>query len=144
MAVIAVTPVAPGTVLAPFSLGIPRLVSELAPSVSVRERNININRARLQKMFMREQFGKYEFVLLLDSDVVVDPEVLDKLMAAWKPGTTPCANTKGAETDHVVASCALIHRNDYADIDYLDKPGECQCLKVPNPFYVDGAVGREV
>lgn len=141
--VIALTPVAPGTVLAPFSLNIPRLVSELAPSVKGRERNININRARLQEMFLREHFGKYEFVLLLDSDVIVGPEALEAMMAAWKPGTTPCVMTKGKAGDHVCAACALIHRSDYAEVDYLANPYECQCMKLPNPFYIDYEGGTE-
>ena len=142
--VLVVTPIAPGTVLAPYSLGLPRLVSELAPSVRCRELNININRARLQRMFMGDYFPLYEFVLLLDSDVVVTRETVDMLEKAWKPCTTPCANTKGHETDHVVASCALIHRTDYSRIDYLSNIYECQCKKVPSPFYVDGAIGSEI
>lgn len=141
--VIIVTPIAPGSVLAPCDLGAPRLVSELTPSVTSREANINMNRARLQRMFMTRHFPKYEFVLLLDSDVVVSKETVEKLMKAWKPGTTPCANTKGHEGGHVVASCALIGRQDYAEIDYMTKPYECQCRKVPNPFYVEGAAGAE-
>lgn len=139
--VIALTPIAPGTMLAPFSLGIPRLVSELAPSVRGRERNINMNRARLQAMYMHGYFNRFEFVLLLDSDVVITPDILDKLMEAWKPGTTPCAYTKGHETSHVCAACALVHRTDFAEINYLDKPFECQCTKVPKPFYVQGTEG---
>ncbi len=144
MAVIALTPIAPGTVLAPFTLGVPRLVSELAPSVKVREANINLNRARLQEMFVRRLFPKYEFVLLLDSDVIVGRGVLDKLMVAWKPGTTPCAITKGDTEGHVVCACALIHRTDYEKVDYLSDLYRCQCTKLPNPFYVPDAIGEEI
>ena len=141
--IIAATPVPPGGILAPFTLGIPRIVSELAPSFhATREREININRHRLQG-FVLSHRREYEFVLLLDADVVVGPEILDKLMAAWKPGTTPCVNTKGVPTGHVIASCALISMNDYANIDYLKDAELCQCLKVPNPFYIDHEGGIE-
>ncbi len=144
MAVIALTPIAPGTVLAPFTLGIPRLVSELPPSVKVREANINLNRARLQEMFVRRLFPKYEFALLLDSDVVIGTDALDKLMAAWMPGKTPCAVTKGSMEGHVVCACSLIHRTDYEKVDYLSDLFRCQCTKLPGPFYVPDAIGEEI
>lgn len=141
--IIAATPVPPGGILAPFTLGIPRVVSELAPSFhATREREININRHRLQG-FVLSHRREYEFVLLLDADVVVGPEILDLLMAAWKPGTTPCINTKGMPTGHVIASCALISMDDYAKIDYLKDAELCQCTKVPNPFYIEGIEAKE-
>jgi hypothetical protein len=141
--IIILTPVAPGTIIAPCSLPYPRLISELAPSVALRECNININRARLQRMFMTQHYNKYDFVLLMDSDVVVPPNAGDELLSKWKPGTTPCINTKGNTIDHVVTSCALVARTDYARVNYLEKLNECQCLKLPNPFYLDGIVGYE-
>ena len=142
--ILVLTPIAPGTVLAPYSLGLPRLVSEVAPSVKVRERNINLNRARLQEMFLSRYFTRYEYVLLLDSDVVVSRETVDMLLKAWTPETTPCAITKGLCEGHVVCACSLVHRNDYEKVDYLSELSQCQCMKLPNPFYVDGAVGFEV
>lgn len=141
--IIAATPVPPGGILAPFTLGIPRIVSEVAPSFhATREREININRHRLQG-FVLSHRREFEFVLLLDADVVVGPEILDRLMDAWKPGTTPCVNTKGGKTGHVIASCALISMEDYANIDYLKDAELCQCTKVPNPFYIDYEGGTE-
>ena len=142
--ILVLTPVAPGTVLAPYALGLPRLVSELAPSVKVRERNININRARLQSIFVTKYFPKYEYVLLLDSDVVVSREAVNLLLKAWTPDTTPCACTKEGNGGHVVCSCALVHRTDYEKVDYLSEMMQCQCMKLPHPFYVDGAKGYEV
>lgn len=143
MEVMVLTPTTPGAVLAPYTLGFPRMVSEQAPSVTCREVNINMNRARLQRLFVAKHFQDFELVLLLDSDVEVTRETVEMLVKAWKPGTTPCANTKGHVGTHVVASCALVGRRDYAEIDYLARPYECQCKKVPNPFYVEGAIGRE-
>ena len=141
--IIAATPVPPGGILAPFTLGIPRVVSELAPSFhATREHEININRHRLQG-FVLNRRRDYEFVLLLDADVIVSRDALGKLVDAWKPGTTPCVNTKGVKTGHVIASCALISMEDYANIDYLEHAELCQCLKVPKPFYIDYEGGRE-
>lgn len=144
MNVIALTPVVLGTVLAPFSLGIPRLVSELEPMGLNREVNINANRMRLQNIFRDNRFRKYDMVLLMDSDVVIDLDAFDRLVSAWKSGTTACANTKGSFKGHVVTSCALLHRLDYLRVDYCTEPKKCQCSKLPHPFYVDGAVGTEV
>ena len=141
---IALTPVAPGAILAPFTLGIPRMVSELAPMPSgVREIDININRHRLQRKFLSLR-RDFDFVLLIDSDVVITPDVLPALLASWKPGTTPCINTKGATTGHIITSCALVSVEDYSAINYLDRPDVCQCLKLPNPFYLEGYSGREI
>lgn len=129
--------------MAPFTLGVPRVVSELAPSFhKTREREININRHRLQG-FVLSHRRDYEFVLLLDADVVVGADAVEKLMDAWAPGTTPCINTKGGKTGHVIASCALISMEDYAGIDYLKDAELCQCTKVPNPFYIDYEGGLE-
>lgn len=143
MNVLVLTPITPGVIIAPYTIGLPRMVSELAPSVSCREVNINMNRARLQRMFLTKHFNEFELLLLLDSDVEVSRDTVDMLVKAWKPGYTPCARTKNVEGSHVVASCALIGRKDYIDIDYMSNPYECQCKKVPNPFYVDGATGVE-
>ena len=141
--IIAATPIPPGGILAPFTLGIPRIVSELAPSFhAMREVEVNINRHRLQG-FVLSHRRDYDYVLLLDSDVIIGSDAVEKLMDAWQPGTTPCINTKGMPTGHVIASCALISMEDYAGIDYLKDAELCQCLKVPNPFYIDYEGGIE-
>lgn len=144
MKILAVTPIKPGTILAPYSLSIERMVSEIAPCNRIREIDININRARLQS-FVRNIYARagITHILLLDSDVIATEDILEKLKAAWKPGTTACAKTQG-DTSHVLASFALIHVDDYLNIDYLSKINQCQCLKVPNPFYVDDAETTEI
>lgn len=58
-------------------------------------------------------------------------------------GATACAITKGTTEGHVVAACALLDKYAYDRIDYLADIRKCQCTKVPNPFYVDGAVTEE-
>ena len=139
---IALTPILPGTILQP--LPIPRVVSEMAAIVAGREVNINMNRAKLQHLWLEHYYPLYEFALLIDSDVIMPSGGIDALMKAWKPGTTPCIKTKGVPTGHVVTACALIHRDDYRNVNYLERPFECQCLKLPKPFYIDNIVGKEI
>lgn len=138
------TPIAPKTIIAPAPLAYPRLISELAPSVSIRDENININWARLQHIFMRDYYTDFDFLLLLDSDVVITNDDVEKLGAAWKMHTTPCVNTKGGETTHIITSCALMHKCDFETINYLVDMDMCPCSKMPNPFYVEGTTGYEI
>lgn len=142
--ILVVTPVKPGTILAPYTLGLPRIVSEMAPVNANREVSININRAKLQYTVRNSRAcSDYTHVLLLDSDVVVSAECIEKLCTAWKDGSTACALTKEKKGGHVISSCGLLSMEDYLSIDYFDKMAECQCTKVPSPFYVEGAVGSE-
>ena len=138
------TPISKGAVLAPCSVPLPRLVSEMESYGTTREERININRARLQEIFRRTAWGSCSHVLLLDSDVVLTERVYSLLEEAWKTGTTACAITKGTTEGHVIAACALLDKYDYDRIDYLSDIRKCQCKKVPNPFYVDGAVTEEI
>lgn len=138
------TPIAPGTVVPPQDLGYPRVFSECGAVDLAREINININRDKLQSIYRTRLFKKYKFVFLIDSDVVVTKDDLDKLRAAWKQGTTPCILTKDSDSGHVVASCCFMSGSDYLRVDYMSQPRQCQCYKVPSPFYVDGLKGLEV
>lgn len=148
--VMILTPLISGTVIAPCELPYPRLVAGVeCDGLGVREMRINVSRAILQKNFIKKFYHKFEFVLLMDADVVIDPDVVGKLLVAWKEHTTPCANTKSGAFNQAnpyhgpVTSCALIHRADYERVDYLEKLAECQCHKLPKPFYVEGARGYE-
>ena len=148
--ILIVTPLVSGTIIAPNNLPYPRLVAGSDYVLPVREQRININRAQCQRIFLGRYFDKYEWVLLMDSDVVVSPYVVDMLWSAWKAGEVPCANTKGdvpIDPEHgVTTSCALIHRTDYVKVDYLGNIAQCQCRilnKMYRTFYVDGAVGSE-
>ena len=146
-----VTPVAPATVVAPCGLPYPRLIAGVEPKHKVREVNINLSRSYCQSEFLKHFFHKFEFVLLMDADVVIKPGIVDKLLNAWKQGLVPCANTKGnasVNPEHgAVTSCALIHRADYEKVDYLGNLGLCQCRILNNrfhTFYVKDAYGYEV
>lgn len=144
MDIICLTPVAPGTVLAPYYLGLPRLISELAPVPGLcREANINMNRVRLQHLFSKLKHI-YTHVLLMDSDVIIYSRDLDLLIQNWKPETTPCIRTKRGNTGHIVTSCALVGVTDYVKVKYLENVGQCQCNKLPHPFYIEGTEGKEV
>ena len=79
---------------------------------------------------------------VIENQVVTTDKLADD---AVKPGTTACLQTKKyREEGHVCAACACIYMEDYLSVDYLDNIKECQCKKVPNPFYVVGAVTEEM
>lgn len=137
------TPVAPGTVIPPVDLGVPRVFSEMGPVDMAREINININRDRLQSIYRSKLFRKYRFVFLIDSDVVVTREDLERLAGAWTQGTTPCILTKENAEGHVCCSCCYMCGVDYLRVDYMSNPRQCQCMKLPEPFYVEGLRGKE-
>lgn len=141
---IILTPVAPGTIIPPCDLGIPRVYSEMGPVAMEREVNINVNRARLQSIYRNKLYSKYKFVYLIDSDVVVTKEALEQLADAWKQGTTPCILTKPTASGHTVCSCCFMCGADYLKVDYMHNPRQCQCMKLPHPFYVEGLKGSEI
>lgn len=135
---IILTPVYSGAIVPPSDMGYPRVFSELAPVAVQREVNINANRSRLQELYRTRFVLKYPWVYLVDSDVVASHGQLVRLAGAWRPGCTPCLRTKVSETAHVVCACCFMRGTDYLKIDYMEHPHECQCVKLPNPFYVDG------
>lgn len=141
---IILTPVYAGAIVPPGDLGYPRVFSELAPITIQREVNINANRSRLQELYRTRLALKYPWVFLVDSDVVVSHGQLARLAEAWEPGRTPCLRTKALETSHVVCACCFMRGSDYLKVNYLERPNECQCLKLPGTFYVDGERGIEV
>lgn len=144
MDAVILTPIASGTIVPPGDLGFPRVFSEMSPIAMEREININVNRARLQSIYRNKLYAKYKFVYLIDSDVVVSKEMLEQLASAWKQGSTPCILTKESDKGHTVCSCCFMAGVDYLKVDYMGKPRECQCLKLPSPFYVDGLQGYEI
>lgn len=115
----------------------------MGPVAMEREINININRARLQSIYRNKLYSKYKFVYLIDSDVVVTKEALEQLADAWKQGSTPCILTKPTASGHTVCSCCFMCGADYLKVDYMNNPRQCQCMKLPNPFYVEGLKGSE-
>lgn len=140
MNALVVTPLLEGSLL--NSCGeLPRLVRSERPVTNHREASINLQRHELQRIVRGLYRKRFEKVFLIDADVVVTEESLQKLYDAVKPGTTACLQTKMyREEGHVCAACACIYMEDYLAIDYLDKIKECQCKKVPKPFYIDGIV----
>lgn len=147
MSLVVLTPMPSTAYIHPLPVSLPRVFAAVEPFHTCREVNINASRARLQEYFRKNLYRDYEFVLLMDSDVEIGQAALDVLLKAWRNGTTPCVNTKGVspkESGHVVTSCALLSREDYMEVDFMRDPYECQCLKLPKPFYVEGVAGTEI
>ncbi len=143
MDALVVTPLLEGSLLHPCGK-LPRLVRSERPVADHREASINLQRHELQRIVRLLYRKRFRKVFLIDADVVVTEEHLRKLYDAVKTGTTACLQTKPTrEEGHVCAACACINMEDYLSIDYLDNIKECQCKKVPSPFYVDWAVTEE-
>lgn len=137
MNALVVTPLLEGSLLHPCG-ELPRLVRSERPVANHREASINLQRHELQRIVRCLYRKRFEKVFLVDADVVVTEELLQMLYDAVKSGTTACAQTKKyREEGHVCAACACIYMEDYLAVDYLENIKECQCRKVPNPFYID-------
>lgn len=147
MSVMCITPLVSGTLLPPLHLPCPRLVAGATlDGISLRERRINVSRALCQSEFMRRFYRDYEFVFLLDSDCVVPPGSVDRLLAAWEQDTAPCIRTKTFSDGHVVTSACLLHRTQYETLDYLAAPERCQCRVIADryrAYYLEGTEGFE-
>lgn len=135
---IILTPIKCGDIIPPCDLGFPRLVFQF-PTLDYRDRkrSIAVCRAALQQYYARHLARTYDGVFLIDSDVVTDKATLEALIKKWEPGKTPCVNTKGGATGHIVASCCFLSRDDFLGVDFLESPDSCHCEKLPQPFYID-------
>ena len=135
---IILTPIKCGDIIPPCNLGFPRLLFQF-PTLEYRDRQrtISVCRAALQQYYASHLAKKYNGVFLIDSDVVTDKGTLDTLIEKWEPGKTPCVNTKGCLTSHVIASCCFLSREDFLGVDFLESPDSCHCTKLPEPFYID-------
>ena len=141
--IIVLTPIASGELLQPFPC-YPRIVSEMKPVHNSREVNINVNRSRLQHLFTASRyFYDCKWVILADSDVVITEPTLQMLVDNATDGKTACVNTKCTTVGHVVTSCCILSVRDYLKVDYLTEPRNCQCKKLPEPFYIQGACAYE-
>lgn len=141
--IIVLTPIASGELLQPFP-SYPRIVSEMRPVHNSREVNINVNRSRLQRLFIASPyFYDCKWVILADSDVVITESTLQMLVNNAVEEKTACVNTKGTTVGHVITSCCILAAKDYIKVDYLTEPRNCQCKKLPNPFYIQGAYAYE-
>jgi hypothetical protein len=141
--IIVLTPIASGELLQPFP-SYPRIVSEMRPVHNSREVNINVNRSRLQHIFIASPYVyDCKWVILADSDVVITESALQILVDNATERKTACITTKGTTVGHVVTSCCILSVRDYLRVDYLTEPRNCQCKKLPNPFYIQGAYAYE-
>lgn len=112
----------------------------------VRECSINKSRNELQRIASKLED---EFVLLLDSDVVMnDPKTVESTIAYMTDGIgCVCVQTKDKLDGHVVAACALIRMSVYKALDYSSTPSICQCSLIAlncNSVYVPNVLAYEV
>lgn len=113
------------------------------PKERYREVNINRNRHETQQIFIQtHECNQNDDILLLDSDVLTDKDALDKFYEHYvynsrKPLAVDTKNVMGT-AGHVCCACCLIPYDTYRVINYLDKPDECQCLKISGVSYCDG------
>ena len=144
--VIVLTPIMPGELIAPGNLSYPRLVSEMAPISSFsKDFNININWYKLQRIFVEKYQKQFEYVALVDSDVIINDDLIHHLLKNWKEHFTPCIRTKSYDTKgHIIAACSLMHRDDFIHVKYHDGVNTCPCVKYPNTFYIEGVSTSEI
>lgn len=98
-----------------------------------REVNINANRQALQQLARAHKLDYQDFVLLLDSDVVMPHGAIQDMREALDADPLlACAaiHTKPREGSHVVTACALIRWLHYELICFWDNPSVCQCRKI--------------
>ena len=95
----------------------------------------------MQKKTTKNPSPEFPKFVISEKDV---GERLDKFLQAKLKDYSRMDVQKLITEGHVVAACALLDKYEYDRIDYLADIRRCQCTKVPNPFYVDGAVAEEM
>ena len=111
-----------------------------------RECSINKSRNELQRVASNIQD---EFVLLLDSDVVMnDPQTVEKMVNYMDDSFgCVCVQTKDTIDGHIIAACALIRTSVYKQLDYSSSPSVCQCSIIAmrcNTVYVPDVKAYEI
>lgn len=119
-------------------------ISSLPESYNDRQKSINRNWRRLQETISDDlpKYAKYDFILLMDSDVVIPEGSISILESYAKKGTTPCIDTHGGKGSHIITSCALVELYDFLTLDYSKSC--CPCGLMPNPFYISDIKGYEI
>lgn len=120
------------------------IITSLPDSYTDRQLSINRNWRRLQETIHDDlpKYAKYNFVLLLDSDVVI-PEGSIKILESYaKKGTTPCIDTHEGKGGHIITSCALVELYDFLKLDYSKSC--CPCGLMQNQFYISEVKGYEI
>lgn len=143
--VLIVTPVGGVACIPAVSLSYPRLVVSIEPFSPFRDICINATLSRAQQEFRKLPRGMFDFVVVMDSDVVVtDKDVEALIEAVESKGGAPCADTKNnSDGSHVFTSCVAMKAEDWLKIDYMKNPYSCPCSKVPSPYYLGGVCGYE-
>ena len=119
-------------------------MSSLPESYTDRQLCINRNWRRLQETIRDDlpKYAKYNFVLLIDSDVVIPEGSIEKLAEFAKKGESPCIDTHDGKGEHIITSCVISELYDFLEIDYSQSC--CPCNLFKNPFYIKNVVGYEI
>ena len=153
--VLIVTPISTGQIISPevchgvALIGAPWLIVSSPPAFPGYEREMSINhsRALLHAEAVKHLEG-VGYVLLLDSDVVLQSvDAIAKLKTALDSGLiAACAKTK--DSDHVLGACALVRADFYLHhLGPTDRPFECQCRRLArfgNTAYTPGVEAHEI
>lgn len=120
------------------------VVTSLPESYNYRQRSINRNWRRLQDTISDDlpKYGKYEYLLLIDSDVIIPPGSVDILRNQAGHGRTPCIDTHDGKGGHTITSCAMIWLYDFIKLDYGTQG--CPCHLMPEAFYINEVKGYEL
>lgn len=150
-----VTPIAIGEVIhqaviqGVSQIGAPWLIVSSQPAFPGYERELSINHTRaLLHAEAVKHLDWVDYVLLLDSDVVIqDKDAIVKLKQALESGLlAACVKTKNS--DHVLGACALVRASFYKDhLGPTDRPFECQCRRLARfgkSAYVPGIAAYEI
>ena len=95
-----------------------------------RELSINHTRAMLHRQACNI-LDDHKYVLLLDSDVVIDdPSIIEEMKTKLDNGfIAACIKTK--ESDHILSACALVKSDFYRiHLGPSTTPNICQCRRI--------------
>jgi len=119
-------------------------VSSLPDSYTDRQLCINRNWRRLQETIRDDlpKYAIYDFVLLVDSDVVIPDGGIKNLIKYAEKGKSPCIDTHDGKGGHIITSCVISELYDFLEIDYSQSC--CPCNLFKNHFYIKNVVGYEI
>lgn len=101
--------------------------------------SIKMNRALAQKKALKKQIF-YKAVILVDGDVELTAEAVDKLIENYNENECKCILTKERKEKHIFCSCCILSFLNYSRIDYWNSK-LCQCSLINDLMpvsYIDG------
>ena len=102
-----------------------------------REVNININRQQLKDLLYKYPLTDDSYILLLDSDVVMQPNCVNAMIDHLnKDSTLICSACRTKtyvdnQSKHIITACALIRWKIYRTYIHLyENMSKCQCSRI--------------